>query len=203
MIEGPILTILAVALYGMSHSYLASPSAKQTIAERFGARIFRGYRLGYNIIGLVTFLPVLAVPAIIPGDLIYQLSGPLLIVGFAGQALAALALVVGLVQTNLTEFLGLRQILSATERSESELVVKGLYRWVRHPLYSAGLLFIWLTPIMTTSVFALNLGLTIYIYIGSIFEERRLLREFGKVYAQYQRDVPRLVPRFFSSKRID
>ncbi len=65
---------------------------------------------------------------------------------------------------------------------------------MRHPLYSAGLLFIWLTPIMTTSSLALTLGLTAYIYIGSIFEERRLVARFGQAYLDYRRAVPRLIP---------
>jgi protein-S-isoprenylcysteine O-methyltransferase Ste14 len=74
-------------------------------------------------------------------------------------------------------------------------VINGLYCHVRHPLYSAGLLFIWLSPLMTTSLLALNLGLTLYIIIGSIFEERRLVGQFGQAYVDYQRRVPRLIPR--------
>jgi protein-S-isoprenylcysteine O-methyltransferase Ste14 len=74
------------------------------------------------------------------------------------------------------------------------LVISGLYRYVRHPLYTAGLLFIWLTPVMTTSVMAMNLALTVYIYIGSSFEEQRLVAEYGQSYQQYQKQVPRLIP---------
>jgi protein-S-isoprenylcysteine O-methyltransferase Ste14 len=48
---------------------------------------------------------------------------------------------------------------------------------------------------MTTSTLALFFGLTLYIYIGSIFEERRLIAEFGEAYREYQRSVPRLIPR--------
>jgi protein-S-isoprenylcysteine O-methyltransferase Ste14 len=40
----------------------------------------------------------------------------------------------------------------------------------------------------------LNLGVTLYIYLGSIHEERRLVREFGRAYQEYQRQVPRLLP---------
>ncbi len=102
-------------------------------------------------------------------------------------------LLVGLLQTGAAEFLGLQQLVAGPS-DESELVTDGLYRWVRHPLYTAGLLFIWLLPVMSTSLLALNLGLTAYIYIGSIFEERKLLRELGPAYAEYQRQVPRLIP---------
>ena len=73
-------------------------------------------------------------------------------------------------------------------------MLKGLYRWVRHPLYTAGLVFIWLTPVMTVNLLAMNLGLTIYIVLGAMFEERKLLHEFGQAYADYQRRTPMLIP---------
>jgi protein-S-isoprenylcysteine O-methyltransferase Ste14 len=65
---------------------------------------------------------------------------------------------------------------------------------VRHPLYTAGLIFIWLIPIMSSNLLALNVGITLYLYIGSIFEERKLLAEWGDEYRTYQRKVPRLIP---------
>jgi protein-S-isoprenylcysteine O-methyltransferase Ste14 len=66
---------------------------------------------------------------------------------------------------------------------------------VRHPLYTAGLLFIWLIPVMTANLLALNIGLTMYLIIGALFEERKLVREFGEAYIQYRKNTPMLVPR--------
>ena len=70
----------------------------------------------------------------------------------------------------------------------------GLYRYVRHPLYTAGLVFIWLLPIMTCNLLALNIGLTAYIIVGAYFEERKLLLEFGDAYAEYRQQTPMLIP---------
>lgn len=193
-IEGPIYTLIAVGIYGGFHSLTARSEVKRALEDRLGAIAVRGYRLSYNLISVVTLLPVLAIPALIPGDKLYQLSGPLLILAIAGQSIAILILIIGLSQSDALHFLGLRQALSKNSKTETELVIKGLYRWVRHPLYSAGLLFIWLSPVMTTSLLALNFGLTAYIYIGSIFEERRLVREFEQIYEVYQKEVPRLIP---------
>ena len=193
-IEGPIYTLIAVGMYGGFHSLTARPEVKRALEDRLGEIAVRGYRLSYNLISVVTLLPVLAIPALIPGDKLYQLSGPLLILAIAGQSIAILILIIGLSQSDALHFLGLRQALSKNSKTETELVIKGLYRWVRHPLYSAGLLFIWLSPVMTTSLLALNFGLTAYIYIGSIFEERRLVREFEQIYEVYQKEVPRLIP---------
>jgi protein-S-isoprenylcysteine O-methyltransferase Ste14 len=36
--------------------------------------------------------------------------------------------------------------------------------------------------------------LSVYLYVGTFFEERRLVREFGDDYRAYQRQVPRLIP---------
>jgi protein-S-isoprenylcysteine O-methyltransferase Ste14 len=36
--------------------------------------------------------------------------------------------------------------------------------------------------------------LTLYVGIGIIFEERKLLREFGKEYADYKSTTPMLLP---------
>lgn len=174
---------------------------KEAIQNRMGDIAVRGYRLTYNIISVITLLPVLAIPALFPGNRLYQLSSPLLIVSVSGQFIALLLLFISLLQTGALEFLGLRQILTPPQQSESGLVINGLYRWVRHPLYFAGLLFIWLTPVMTTSLLALNIGLTSYIYIGSIFEERRLIHQFGSTYVDYQNQVPRLIPRFWPASR--
>ena len=70
----------------------------------------------------------------------------------------------------------------------------GLYRYVRHPLYTAGLVFIWLLPIMTWNLLALNIGLTAYILIGATFEERKMLNQFGEKYADYRCKTPMLIP---------
>ena len=73
-------------------------------------------------------------------------------------------------------------------------MVNGLYRFVRHPLYTAGLVIIWLMPVMTCNLLALNIGLTLYVLIGAVYEERKLLKEFGQAYAAYRQRTPMLIP---------
>jgi protein-S-isoprenylcysteine O-methyltransferase Ste14 len=74
-------------------------------------------------------------------------------------------------------------------------VTNGLYRYVRHPLYTAGLLFIWLIPVMTVNLLALNIGLTAYLIVGARYEERKLVKEFGEEYLHYRERTPMLIPR--------
>ncbi len=196
----PWLVFLAVGLYGLVHSILASLMAKARVRQVFGYVSERWYRLAYNAFAVLSLLPVLALPALLPDKRLYQIPPPWLYLTLTGQGLAGLALGVGLLHTGVWSFLGLRQLFAPVAESQPELVVRGLYRWVRHPLYTAGLLFIWLLPVMTVNLLALNLGLTLYIVIGAVFEERKLVREFGQAYLDYQRRVPMLVP-FLLGKR--
>ena len=70
-ISGPVLTFIAVVAYGALHSLLASNSVKQLFRRAFGQTSDRFYRLFFNIVGGLTFLPVLAVAALDPGQMLY------------------------------------------------------------------------------------------------------------------------------------
>jgi len=190
----PLLVFLAVMVYGLAHSWLASLGFKARTRRWLGSFSERVYRLTYNIFAGLTLLPVLALPVLLPDRDIYTIPFPWALLTLAIQGLAGLALIAGLLQTGIWSFLGLRQLVSPAGGQPSELVVSGLYRWVRHPLYSAGLVFIWLTPRMTYNSLALILGLSIYLVIGAFFEERKLVQEYGDAYERYRRNTPMLIP---------
>jgi protein-S-isoprenylcysteine O-methyltransferase Ste14 len=61
-------------------------------------------------------------------------------------------------------------------------------------MYTASLLVLWFTPLMSEGLLAFNLGTTLYFVIGGLFEERKLLRQFGPAYAEYRRRTPMLIP---------
>jgi protein-S-isoprenylcysteine O-methyltransferase Ste14 len=90
-------------------------------------------------------------------------------------------------------FLGLSQPFRSTDQPGT-LFTGGLYRFVRHPLYSTGLLILWLAPQMTVNRLVLIVSLTIYIVVGALFEERKLVREFGSAYVEYKARTPMLIP---------
>ena len=186
--------ILSLLLWGLVHSLLASLSFKSFLANLLGKSLMRGYRLFYNIFSLVTFLPILYLVATLPDAPLYSVPAPVSYAMLLGQGVGAVLLIVGVLQTDTLSFVGLRQLVQ--EESPAALVANGLYRLVRHPLYTAGLLFLWLSPQVTVNSFTLYVGATIYILIGATFEERKLLREFGAVYAEYKSKTPMLIPRF-------
>lgn len=189
-----LFILFAVFVYGCVHSLLATVATKARVRQWFGPSVDRWYRLTYNMIGILTFLPILGLLAMYPSETLYVIPAPLSYVTLAGQLLAVAALLIGLLQTGMWSFLGFEQLLVQSVENEPQMVTAGLYRWVRHPLYTAGLVFIWLTPVMTLNLLMLNLGLTIYLVVGALYEERKLVREFGTVYLDYQQQTPMLIP---------
>jgi protein-S-isoprenylcysteine O-methyltransferase Ste14 len=192
----PWIILLAVAIYGVVHSWLASLGVKAWARRRYGELAERLYRFTYNLFAALTLLPVLVLPALLPDRRLYSVPMPWALCLMVLQLLAVGALGVGLLQTGLWAFLGLKQLAGRREIGEDDqLVVSGLYRWVRHPLYTAGLVFLWATPVMTRNLLSLYVGLSAYLVIGAMFEERKLLATFGEAYARYRVRTPMLIPK--------
>ena len=184
-----------MGLYGGIHSWLASKSAKAMSARWFSPSITRFYRLFFNIVGFVTILPVFWLVRVLPDKNLYTIQPPWIFATSALEILAVLGLLVGVFQTGVLSFLGLTQIYQSEMTGQpARLVVSGLYLWVRHPLYTCVLLFIWLSPSMSLNLLAFNLCATLYILIGIQFEERKLLAEFGENYSNYCKSTSMLIP---------
>jgi methanethiol S-methyltransferase len=184
--------IFTIALWGIIHSLLASTGFKNSLRRALGDTFMRFYRLLYNIFAVVSIAPVLYLMVTLPDKTLYQVSAPWNYLMLAGQALSVLFLFVAVLQTDLLSFTGLRQLIE--EEKTGNLVTSGLYRSVRHPLYTFSLLILWFSPTMTVNSFIVYASLTVYILIGIFFEERKLLREFGKAYAEYKSSTPMLFP---------
>jgi len=184
---------LAVLIWGIIHSVTASLEAKDWLRRRLGDAGIRFYRFGYNIFSLISFAPILWLMVALPDKVLYQIPAPWIYLSLAGQFAAVVVLVIGVLQTGVLSFVGLRQLFEGDERP-AQFVSHGLYRWVRHPLYTAGLLFIWLIPVMSQNTLVVIIAATVYIIVGAFFEERKLEREFGTAYAEYKAKTPMLIP---------
>jgi protein-S-isoprenylcysteine O-methyltransferase Ste14 len=191
----PVLIVLACAVYGLVHSWLASLQAKELARKLLGVSIMEQfYRLAYNIFGVLSFLPVLVLPVLLPDQLLYRIPMPWLLLTFVIQGLAALTIFIGVMQTGPLDFAGLRQLFQLPDDRPPGLVTRGLYRYVRHPLYSAGIVFLWFSPQMSVNLVALFFGLSAYLVIGALFEERKLVHQYGQAYLDYRRTTPMLIP---------
>jgi protein-S-isoprenylcysteine O-methyltransferase Ste14 len=200
--------LLGFVIWAVVHSVTAASSTKRTFRVRFGERAYQGlYRLLYNLISLVTFLPILYILwSQVPQITLWTIPAPWRYITLGIQLLALVGLVISLLQTDIWSFIGLRQatrfLRGATDPTvPDKFVTTGTYRWVRHPLYFFSLLFLWLNPVMMLGSFLFNVLATLYFWIGSIYEERRLLAAFGDAYEEYQQNVPGLAPvRIFSRR---
>jgi protein-S-isoprenylcysteine O-methyltransferase Ste14 len=184
--------IFTIALWGIVHSLLASMRFKNFLRHTFGDNFMKFYRLLYNVFAVVSILPVLYLMVVLPDRTLYQFPPPWSYLMRAAQVISVLLLFVAVLQTDVLSFVGLRQLID--EEKEGDLVINGLYRFVRHPLYTFSLGILWLSPSMTVNSFIVYAALTIYILIGIVFEERKLLREFGQEYAAYKSITPMLIP---------
>jgi protein-S-isoprenylcysteine O-methyltransferase Ste14 len=98
---------------------------------------------------------------------------------------------------------GVRSLFVPTPASE--LKINGIHRFVRHPLYSGTILFVtglfFLFPTLNNLIAVVLLIL--YVLTGIVFEEKKLLKEFGKKYEEYMANVPMLLPHFKNKIRND
>jgi protein-S-isoprenylcysteine O-methyltransferase Ste14 len=83
-----------------------------------------------------------------------------------------------------------------------KLISEGPYRWVRHPIYTAFLMILGSTLLITANWFIggmwiLNTGIDIRARIQ--FEEARLLVHFGQAYREYSARTGALLPRIFGA----
>ncbi len=88
----------------------------------------------------------------------------------------------------------LRDYLRGRQSPPVPFVVRGPYRWVRHPLYLFLILMIWSYPDLTADRLLFNILWTVWMVFGTVLEERDLVASFGDSYRAYQRKVPMLIP---------
>ncbi len=94
---------------------------------------------------------------------------------------------------------GLNPLFRNTDTSSGntqKLHIRGAYRFVRHPLYTATIVMIWSHPDLTVDRLLFNLLWTAWIVTATTWEEKDLAVQFGEAYETYRQNVPMLVPSF-------
>lgn len=192
-----ILAVLWIA-WCVVHSLLISVRVTEFFKRTLKSR-YKYYRLIYN---LISFLSL--------GWLgLYSLGFKhTLLLGWSGywQALRLLLLLLtafffwtGARHYDKAQFLGISQILNNNSAkgigAGGALNTSGIMAWTRHPWYLATILLLWsYFSHLYISTLIINVILTLYVIIGMLLEEKKLLREFGEDYKKYQKAVPILIP---------
>ncbi len=177
-------------LFALIHSLFSTDTVKSLLCGHPAA--LRYYRLGYNILALVSFAWVLTA---LPGSpALYALQGYPAVILSGTQALSLLLLCRCAAQTGLGEFTGIRQLLTGKE-SPPQFTRSGGYGLVRHPQYTLAMIFLFAAPTVSRNHLLFTLLSGLYFVLGAYLEERRLLTTFGDDYLRYRREVPMFIPR--------
>lgn len=90
---------------------------------------------------------------------------------------------------------GMRSFHYAANPTEGGLVTTGPYRYMRHPIYAAVLLFLWTGVAVNASPLSVALGLaaTAMLALRILFEERLVRRRYPE-YDDYARRTKRVIP---------
>ena len=195
------VTIIVVlfAVFGYIHSLLASEKIKFKFKNLFGDLI-AFYRLLYNVFTLISlYLIYLISPK--PHIKIYDFQYPYDIIILIPQFLSLAGIIWAFRYICFKEFLGLDQISRFIEKrynteldEEFTLRIEGPYKFSRHPIYFFSITFLLFRPTMDLFYLTFFLCIVAYFYVGSYYEEKKLVRQFGEIYKNYRKEVPRIIP---------
>jgi len=173
-------------LFSLVHTSLAHDALRGRVQRLL--RLDAGqYRLVYNLVSaLLLTAALLASRGEYP--VLWRTTGGLRWLLYGIQAAALVGFVAALRTFDLHSFAGLRHAEPAVPTTT------GVFRICRHPLYLFTCVCFSAWPTMDLRMLIVAVWLWIYAWVGSIFEERKLVAQFGDAYREYQRCHPRLLP---------
>ena len=191
---GPLIYAASWLLFGLLHSVLARASVQRYVETFIGCY----YRITYNLIAAIKITLVFYIGSVwLSHDIFSPLNNDFTYIITTGlRLLGVIVFVLALSMYDLGRFSGITQLVSGERTSSASnepLQRQFLNRWVRHPLYTAAFFLLWGGATSTLGLWTAIWG-TIYLIIGTLFEERKLVRIYGNDYRIYQREVPRYFP---------
>lgn len=187
-----------LVLFGLQHSLMARIPFKKSLVKHFPEPLERSlYVLLASVILVVMMIywqPVTTNVWNIENPIAANVLWGISVLGWGIVLFSSFII-------NHFELFGVRQAyLAFCNRPYEPLpfMVKSFYKLVRHPLYFGFILALWSTPSMSIGHLELAAGLTLYMFIGTYYEEKDLVKRFGEDYKQYQKTTPMVIP--FSPK---
>lgn len=191
------IIILTWSAYCYLHSYLISIKFTDYMIRSL-KNYYAFFRIFYIVISLVLLVILINYTDSLGAENVIVLTTPWKIIRYI---LTAVTLTIFFwaffFNYDALEFFGIRQIINfkkIKETNASEKIKKnGLLGIIRHPMYLALIVFLWVNTVSITDI-VVNITLTIYVIIGTILEEKKLVLQFGDAYIKYQKEVPMLIP---------
>ncbi len=167
---------------------------KRFIRGRLGGRADSLYTPVYSLIAGVTLIPLAYVFLKDPGPVLYIVPSPWRYLMVAGMLAAGFVSVRGFKDAP-GRFRLEGQLSSPGTMQAGELEIKGVYKWIRDPFTFSALGVMILTPFMTVNLLVIYVMTLIYVSIGTLHWESRLVAQYGEDYRKYQKRVGRIIPR--------
>jgi protein-S-isoprenylcysteine O-methyltransferase Ste14 len=192
MNKGHIVLFFLWLMYCVLHSLFASPFFKKKMFAVLGSKQ-KWYRLAYTIFAAVTLIAIVWFQLNLKTERLWdsEITGiPGIIIGVLGMIIMGIC-----IRKYFMSLTGLKGL--AIEQPAPTLMVSGLHRYVRHPLYIGTFMALWglflLLPLL--SILISNLVITVYTILAIPLEEKKLIKEFGNDYLDYRKSVPALIPK--------
>jgi methanethiol S-methyltransferase len=195
MANSHIILVLLWVIFSVLHSLLAGEKWKKNM-QILLKKNYKFYRILYSFFALITLAIVVAYNFSMQSFLLWNVS-------IIEQVIA----VTCMLSCGIIMLLFIRKFffdLSGADvfqkkQLSRELIKTDFYKYVRHPLYSATLGFVWsiflYTPLFSN--FISCLCITAYTIAGIFLEEKKLVLEFGESYLHYRSKTPMLIPKLF------
>ena len=183
--------------YCFLHSFMISIWFTR-IMQRWLKEYYAFYRMFFVLVSTLLLFPLIKYTVHLDHEAVLAYSPALNIVRYVLAALGVAVFVKAfLIDYDVLHFVGIRQAMkfktSEKEPVNTDLKRNGLLGIVRHPMYLAVIIVLWCRT-FTIAEIIVNAVLTVYVVIGTILEERKLVIEFGDSYVRYQKEVPMLIP---------
>lgn len=193
MVSSKTTPVFSLVAFAAIHSLTASLPFKRMVMKAAGPRAEKLYLPAYSLVAVLTVLPLAYQLYKNPGRILYKIPSPWRWLMVGGQVIAGI--LAPMAFWNAPNRFKIRSQLSGPQASEENtLNIKGIYRWVRDPFLLSGLVVMLLTPFMTVNLLIVYLLTTVYLFLGSLHWETRLVAQFGDEYREYQKKVHRIIP---------
>jgi len=180
------------------HSLLIDSSVTGFV-RRHAAGLIPYYRLLYNMLALVTFFPLILMTTSADGPVVFVWQGYYQILRILFLLFALLLFQGGARKYDLGYFLGIKQLQTGEQplllADTDEFARTGVFAITRHPWYLASLFLLWsMLPIYRLPVFLAVCIMSLYLVVGTVLEERKIVAQFGDRYLRYRQKVSMLFP---------
>jgi len=183
------IDLALILVFGVQHSVMARPAYKRWSNRHLHPALERS---AYVLASGLALLLLVAGWQPLDGAMVWSLDGAAAIAGWVAFVFGWGYLFAATFAINHFDLFGLRQAWFGARGRAYEpvpFVEHWMYRYSRHPLMLGALIGLWTAPSMSCDQATVATGMTLYLAVGLWFEERDLVRQWGRHYQAYRARV--------------